>query len=68
MDGDESRKLMMHCHRYGFDEVAGNFQQDNFGKGGQDGDGVVIDVQNGAGMNNANFATPPGTFLRYSEF
>jgi extracellular elastinolytic metalloproteinase len=42
----------------GFDEEAGNFQEDNFGRGGKDGDGVNAEAQDGAGMNNANFSTP----------
>ncbi len=43
----------------GFTEAAGNFQADNFGRGGFGGDAVVADAQDGAGLNNANFATPP---------
>ncbi|QRW08804.1 extracellular metalloproteinase MEP [Ceratobasidium sp. AG-Ba] len=46
-------------YRYGFDEAAGNFQQDNFGRSGRDGDAVIISAQDGSGMNNANFVTPP---------
>lgn len=46
-------------YRYGFDEVSGNFQQHNFGRGGLENDAVIIDAQNGAGMNNADFGTPP---------
>ncbi|MBI3696447.1 MAG: M36 family metallopeptidase, partial [Acidobacteria bacterium] len=63
----------------GFDEAAGNFQADNFGRGGFGGDPVLADAQDGSGLNNSNFATPPdgssprmqiflftdnGTFLR----
>ena len=44
---------------YGFDEVAGNFQEYNFEKGGRDGDPVIANAQDGSGYNNANFATPP---------
>ncbi|KAL2912899.1 hypothetical protein HK105_207570 [Polyrhizophydium stewartii] len=44
---------------YGFDEVAGNFQMDNFGKGGKGNDAVIANAQDGSGYNNANFATPP---------
>jgi hypothetical protein len=43
----------------GFDEAAGNFQDDNFGLGGLAGDRVQADCQDGGGTNNANFATPP---------
>lgn len=28
-------------YRLGFDELAGNFQQGNFGKGGREGDAVI---------------------------
>jgi extracellular elastinolytic metalloproteinase len=46
-------------HAAGFDEAAGNFQQDNFGRGGVGGDPVSAEAQDGGGQNNANFATPP---------
>ncbi|CAG8460326.1 16423_t:CDS:2 [Acaulospora colombiana] len=46
-------------YRYGFNEVAGNFQQTNRGKGGKDKDAVIANAQDGSGLNNANFATPP---------
>ena len=50
-------------HRYGFDEKAGNFQQDNLGRGRKNdngaGDAVIANAQDGSGRNNANFATPP---------
>ncbi len=46
-------------YRQGFDEAAGNFQVDNFGQGGVAGDGVQAEAQDGGGINNANFATPP---------
>ncbi len=46
-------------YRYGFDEVAGNFQQHNFGRGGAEGDAVIANAQDGSGFNNANFMTPP---------
>lgn len=45
--------------RYGFDEVSGNFQQYNFGRGGQENDAVIANAQDGSGYNNANFMTPP---------
>ena len=43
---------MFHDRMYqlGFDEVAGNFQSDNFGRGGYQGDALVIEVQNGADL------------------
>ena len=45
-------------YEYGFDEACGNFQEDNFGRGGAGGDAVFADGQDGSGTNNANFATP----------
>lgn len=44
---------------YGFDEVSGNFQQHNFGRGGEENDGIITNAQDGSGYNNANFMTPP---------
>ncbi|MCT7964937.1 M36 family metallopeptidase [Laspinema sp. D1] len=48
-------------YRYGFTEAAGNFQFNNYGKGGEGGDGVVAEVLDAfdkGTRNNANFATP----------
>ena len=42
-------------YQYGFNEVAGNYQTDNFGRGGNGGDYVQAEAQDGAGTNNANF-------------
>jgi hypothetical protein len=42
----------------GFTEAAGNFQTNNFGKGGAQNDPVNVDAQDGSGTNNANFSTP----------
>ncbi|KXN74711.1 zinc-dependent metalloprotease [Conidiobolus coronatus NRRL 28638] len=44
---------------YGFDEKAGNFQQNNFDRGGRGNDPVIAQAQDGSGTDNANFATPP---------
>ena len=56
-------------YQYGFDEAAGNFQQNNYGNGGIGGDGVRADSQDGSGVNNATFATPPdGTPGRMQMF
>jgi hypothetical protein len=46
-------------YQYGFNEVAGNFQGDNMSRGGQEGDYVNAEAQDGGGTNNANFLTPP---------
>ncbi|RZJ66577.1 MAG: T9SS type A sorting domain-containing protein [Flavobacterium sp.] len=54
---------MMHdiFYQYGFNEVNGNFQQNNYGNGGAstfNGDAVFADAQDGSGTENANFSTP----------
>lgn len=61
----------MHDRLYelGFTEAAGNFQKDNFGRGGADNDPILADAQDGSGFNNANF-TPsrdgePGRIQMY---
>lgn len=48
--------------RYGFTEVAGNFQFLNYSGQGLGNDAVQADAQDGSGTNNANFATPPDGF------
>jgi hypothetical protein len=47
------------AYRYGFDEAAGNFQVNNYGRGGTQNDSVRAEAQDGSGFNNANFSTPP---------
>lgn len=46
-------------YHYGFDEAGGNFQENNYGNGGNQSDYVNADAQDGSGTNNANFGTPP---------
>ncbi|KAH9167273.1 Fungalysin metallopeptidase-domain-containing protein [Lactarius sanguifluus] len=46
-------------YRYGFTESTFNFQTNNFGKGGLGNDRVTVSVQDPAGVDNADFATPP---------
>ncbi|RZS98997.1 T9SS-dependent M36 family metallopeptidase [Aquimarina brevivitae] len=46
-------------YQYGFDEESGNFQVNNYGRGGNEGDEVIADAIDGSGINNANFGTPP---------
>lgn len=46
-------------YELGFTEAAGNFQQNNFGRGGIEGDPVIADVQDGGGYNNTFMMTPP---------
>ncbi|HEY8022064.1 MAG TPA: M36 family metallopeptidase, partial [Thermoanaerobaculia bacterium] len=56
-------------YELGFDEGAGNFQTDNFGKGGAAGDPVLAEAQDGSGTDNSNFSTPPdGTSGRMQMF
>ncbi|NOT36666.1 MAG: hypothetical protein HOP11_04755 [Saprospiraceae bacterium] len=48
-------------YQYGFNEASGNFQYQNFGKGGLDLDNVIVeglDQINGS-RNNANYSCPP---------
>lgn len=45
-------------YQYGFDEGAGNFQENNYGNGGAGSDSVNADGLDGSGSNNANFSTP----------
>ncbi|MFO7743798.1 MAG: T9SS-dependent M36 family metallopeptidase [Psychroflexus sp.] len=44
---------------YGFNESSGNFQQINYSGRGFGEDYVRAEAQDGDGLNNANFATPP---------
>jgi Zn-dependent metalloprotease len=52
---------VMHDFSYalGFTETAGNFQTNNYSRGGTGNDSVRAEAQDGSGTNNANFATPP---------
>ena len=53
----------------GFNPAAGNFQNNNFGGGGLGNDRVLVDVQDGQAVNNANFSTPAdGTSGRAQMF
>ena len=45
-------------YRFGFDDPSGNFQADNYDRGGGEGDYVRAEAQDGNGTNNANFSTP----------
>ena len=45
-------------YKHGFTEAAGNFQENNFGRGGRGKDLVNAEAQDGEGTDNANFATP----------
>ena len=57
-----SNRFHDYLYGLGFDEAAGNFQEDNFGRGGLGGDRVYVDVQDAAGLglfNGANFFPEP---------
>jgi hypothetical protein len=45
-------------YNHGFDEVSGNAQTSNFGRGGEEGDPVKAQGQDASGRNNANMSTP----------
>jgi len=47
-------------YRYGFDESSGNFQENNYGGGGLDGDRITLDVQDPFGQ--LTFSVPPDGF------
>lgn len=50
------------AYRYGFDEVSGNFQENNYQRGGLGADALQADVQDGFDFgvrNNAFFASTP---------
>lgn len=46
-------------YQFGFDEVSGNFQHNNYGNGGLGNDSVKAEAQDGSGTCNANFGTGP---------
>jgi extracellular elastinolytic metalloproteinase len=45
-------------YNFGFDEMSGNFQLNNFEKGGLGDDYVFAEAFDGSGTDNANFSTP----------
>lgn len=54
---------------YGFDEPSGNFQINNYARGGVGNDAIQADAQDGSGTNNANMLTlPEGTPPRMQMF
>ena len=62
---------IMHDFSYGlgFTETSGNFQTNNYSRGGTGNDSVRAEAQDGSGTNNANFATPPeGQRPRMQQF
>ncbi|HYP53310.1 MAG TPA: M36 family metallopeptidase, partial [Pyrinomonadaceae bacterium] len=62
---------ILHDYFYelGFTEALFNFQQDNFGRGGVGRDGVLAEVQDGSGTDNANMnPQPDGTHPRMQMY
>ncbi|CAN5216573.1 hypothetical protein BH20ACI1_BH20ACI1_13950 [soil metagenome] len=56
-------------YRLGFTEQTGNFQQDNFGRGGAESDRISAESQDSSSTNNANFSSPAdGTRGRMQMF
>ncbi len=56
-------------YAYGFDEPAGNFQVNNYGNGGLDGDQINAEAMDGSGRNNANFfSLEDGTYARIQMY
>lgn len=45
-------------YAHGFDEVAGNAQRSNLGRGGIEGDALVVQGQDHTALNNASMTTP----------
>jgi hypothetical protein len=45
-------------YNYGFNEISGNYQKNNYGKGGAANDQVMAETQDGSGTGNANFSAP----------
>ena len=45
-------------YEHGFDEQAGNAQQDNYGRGGSASDRILAESLDSSGTNNANMFTP----------
>lgn len=43
---------------HGFDEASGNAQALNYGRGGEEGDALNVEVQDNSGFDNANMSTP----------
>jgi subtilisin-like proprotein convertase family protein len=55
-------------YQYGFTEAAGNFQTNNYGRGGLGNDAVIADVQDGSGGGPAFVTQPDGQSPRMSMY
>lgn len=58
-----------YLYEIGFTEPLFNFQQDNFGRGGMGRDGIIAQVHDGSGTDNANMSPQPeGTHPRMQMY
>lgn len=55
-------------YRYGFTEAAGNFQVNNYGRGGLGNDPVIVDIQDGDGGSDSFVARPEGQSPRMTLY
>ncbi len=55
-------------YQYGFTEVAGNFQVNNYGHGGADNEPVIVDIQDGDGGTDSFVAMPDGQSPRMTLY
>jgi len=55
-------------YQYGFTEAAGNFQVNNYGRGGLGNDPVIVDIQDGDGGSDSFAALPDGQSPRMSLY
>lgn len=61
--------LHNYYYDYGFDEASGNAQFSNYGRGGLEGDPLLLEAQDNSGLNNANMSTPTdGASPRMQQF
>lgn len=55
-------------YQYGFTEAAGNFQTNNYGRGGTGNDPVLVDIQDGDGGTDSFVALPDGQSPRMTLY
>ncbi|WP_241330472.1 T9SS-dependent M36 family metallopeptidase [Chryseobacterium arthrosphaerae] len=55
-------------YKFGFTETARNYQTNNFGKGGMQGDAVRAEAFDGSGLNNANFSSGYETVINGTSY
>ncbi|WP_160137949.1 T9SS-dependent M36 family metallopeptidase [Chryseobacterium sp. c4a] len=55
-------------YKFGFTETARNYQTNNFGRGGMQGDAVRAEAFDGSGLNNANFSAGYETVINDTAY